>query len=495
MNTKAVAAVLVAVLLAVATFAVYEFYVAPSAQNQCVSIPGGTFVKDTVTSRSFGAITEYALPGNDTWPSAVTVSPDGSIWFVEQAVPGVAHLFPNNMTLVEYAWPGFKAPTLAGCFPYDASSAIVLWNGRVWSADEFGDAIYGVNPSDGSVATINATGRANYPYWLAVGPDGDLWVAFDDTPATLGRIFPNLTMSTINLVGVGEDNPLQLDFVNDSLALLSTINLSGNSTVSCFCNGHIYAFNPSTVGQSITPAIIGGGYNLIEPTSVTYSDGRIWVAQHYSSSVVSYDFATRSWTDFPTSLVPWTNTTLPLLIEANGSEVWFNEHYANKMAVIQPAEGTLTELSESNPPITSNLAIQNDEYMTISGSLVWFTSMSGNYVGFVNGSFKPTFGIQAVGTNKVTVPRGGNATATLQVTGTWPAQMEVGVSDSEGYFSLPTLIRATPSVPSIPVGEQPYRFTLNLAAEQKAPPGNYTVAVTLTDGGVQQSAYIFVTVT
>jgi len=494
-SRKAVAAVLVAALVAGSALVVYEFYLAPStAQSGCVSIQGGTFERDSVTNRTFGAITEYALPGSDTWPSAVTVGPDGSIWFVEQAVPGVAHLFPGNGTLIEYAWPGYKPPTLANCFPNASSSGIALWNGRVWAADEFGNVIFGVNPADGSVLTVNSTGKGNYPYWLAAGPDGNLWVTFDNAPGELGRIYPNGSMSIINLVGTGEDSPLQLDFVNSTFALLSTINLSTNSTTQgCICNGHIYSFDPSNVGSSITLTVVGAGYNLVEPTSVTYSQDRIWVAQHYSSSVVSYDFGTRSWTKYPTSLVPWTNTTLPYFVAANGSEIWLNEHYANKIALINPGDGTLTEISESDPPASSNSGIQNDEYIALSGGRLWFTSMSGNYVGFVNAGFGQAFGINA-STDKATIPAGGNATFSLKVTGTRDAAMEVGVSDSEGYFSVPNLVRATPSVSEIPPGSVEYDFALGVQVAQTTPAGNYTIAVTVTEGGTQQSVYLYVTV-
>jgi len=51
----------------------------------------------------FGAVTKYLLPQNRS-PNAITVAPDGSVWFAELGVPGVAHLYQNG-TLVEYRWP------------------------------------------------------------------------------------------------------------------------------------------------------------------------------------------------------------------------------------------------------------------------------------------------------------------------------------------------------------------------------------------------------
>jgi len=494
-----IAALVVIAVVVVSGLAAYEAYFAPGLsqpQQQCVSLPGGTFVRSQTTNRTFGAVTEYALPGNDTWPSAITAASDGSIWFAEQAVPGVTHLFPNNGTIVEYAWPGYKTPTEANCFPNAVSSGIALWDGRVWSADEFANMIFGVKPSDGSVVSINATGRASYPYWLAVGPDGNLWVTFDNTPALLGRIFPNLTISLITLSGTGEDSPLQLDFVNSSYALLASINLSENATTKgCVCNGHIYSFDPSTVGSTITPSVVGGGYNLIEPTSASYSTEAVWVAQHYASSVVAYEFKSGTWTQYPTSRVPWTNTTLPLQVAANGSEVWFNEHYANKIAFLNPVSGTLTEFDESNPPATTYEGIQNDEYIAISGGRLWFSSMTGNYVGFVDASYKPAFNVTVSGSNAVSIPPGENASLKLGISGSWTSPMGVSVSDSENYASAPTLISITPSVPAVPTGGSSYELGVNIAVSPSLRAGEYTVAVTIADGLIQQTAYVFVTVT
>jgi streptogramin lyase len=491
------AALVVIAVIAVSGIVVYEGYFSQGpAQPQCVSLKGGTYVRSQTTNRTFGAVTEYSLPGNDTWPSAITAAPDGSVWFAEQAVPGITHLYPNNGTIVEYAWPGYKAPTLANCFPSVASSAVALWNGRVWSADEFANVIFGVNPGDGSVVSINATGKASDPYWLAVGPDGNLWVTFDNAPAKLARVFPNLTMSLISLSGTGEDNPLQLDFVNSSYAVLASINLSENSTTKgCVCNGHVYSFDPSAVGSTITPSVVGGGYNLIEPTSASYSTEGVWVAQHYASSVAGYDFRSGTWTQYPTSRVPWTNTTLPLQMAANGSGVWFNEHYANKVALLNPGRGTLTEIDESDPPPTTYEGIQNDEYIALAGSRLWFTSMTGNYVGFVDASHKPSINLAVSGSNAVNVAPGGNASLSVGISGSWSAPMRVSVSDSENYEAAPTLIRVTPGVSAVPAGASSYALGVDVAVSPLLKAGEYTVAVTVTDGLIQQSAYIFVTVT
>jgi virginiamycin B lyase len=493
---RAIIVLCIVVLIVGGSLTAYEFILVPGG-SVCQGIAGGSIVRGTTVQATFGAVTEFRLPGLDRWPNAITTASDGSVWFAEQEVPGVAHLFPNNGTLVEYAWPGYPAPKPPDCLQSVSVSGIAIWDGRVWAADEFSNAIVGVNPADGSAKVLNTTGRADFPYWLAVGPDGALWFTSDNTPAVLGRIETDMTLSVISLAGLGSDEPLQLDFVNSSLAFLTTINQSINSsTHACVCNGHVYSFDPSIVAATIAPEKVGSGFNLVLPTSVSYADGVVWVAQHGASSVVGYDTETGAWATYPTSRVPWTNITLPLLVETNSGKVWFNEHQANKIGLLDPKAGTLTEYSESDPPAANFSGVQNDLSISAAADGLWFTSMTGNYVGFIDPNIGPTFLVGVAGANASTVPPGGNATFTVKVSGTWNGKLTVSSSDSEDYQSIPESIRVVPSMNTIEPGENSsvaLRVTVDVGGTLRG--GSYTVAVTFSDDLVQQTAYLFVKVT
>jgi streptogramin lyase len=491
----------VVALVIVASVAVYEVFFASSTPS-CATLGGATMVKSQTTKIEFGPVTEYGLPSPDRWANAVTTAPDGSVWLAEEGIPGVAHLFPSNGTVVEYAWPGYTASSPPDCVPPYSSSGIAIWNGKVWAAEEFGNVLWGVNPADGSTQLVNVTGRADFPYWLSVGPDGDLWFTSDNLPAVLGRIQTNMSLQIIPLDGMGNDEPIQIEFVNSSLAYMSTINLSENSTThGCVCNGHIYSFNPGIVGQAITPTRVGGDLNLRLPTSVTYSAGSVYVAQHEAASVARFDYATGTWTEYPTSLVSWSPTTLPYVVQAIGNDVWFNEHYSNKIAILNPTLGTLTEYSESNPPITNFDGVQNDVSIApASNNSLWFTSLSGNYVGLLNGNYDSGITIQAVGTNTKSVSPGGGTSFTLSVRfpcalGGGACPLGVNVSDSENPESVPTAIRIAPSTNLIQGATTPFNLGVNVTVGQGVKQGNYTIAVTVTNGGVQQTAYLFLVVT
>lgn len=503
MRRRTLAAIAVLAMVVVSGFAAYEeYYAAPG--SQCDPIPPGTVRKSQVTSTAFGAVTEWALPSQGRWPNAVAVASDGSIWFAEEEVPGVAHLYPSNGTLVEYPWPGYATPKPPDCSAPASSFGIAIWGGRVWATDQFADhgtgAVIGLDPGDGSVVKVNATTRASSPYWVASGPDGNLWFTSDNTtqhPARLGRIYPNLTLSVVNLVGVPKyEEPIQLDFVNSSLAFVSALDVvtQNSTTKDCVCEGHIYSFNPSDPSTSIPASVVGGSYKVLLPSSVSYSDGRVWVAQHGPSSVLSYDLGTKVWTKYPTSLVPW-STSLPYYVYASGNEVMFNEHYANKIALLHVSAGTLTEYSESTPPASGPQGIQNDESIAPAGGGLWFSSLSGNYVGFVSSTYAPSFSVSS-GTSTVSLAPGGKVSVPMKVTGTWSTPLGVNASDSEGYSSVPNMIGVAPGVSTIPpAGPSPYTLNVEISVRQSTAPGNYTVAVTVTAGGVQQTRYIFLVVT
>ena len=510
MRKGAVAAAAVLVVIVLAGVAVYTqpprtpstSTTATGPAARCDPIPGGTHASVHLNSTTFGAVTEWALPGSGRIPDAVLASPDGSVWFAEQEVPGVAHLYPGNGTLVEYAWPGFPTPEPPDCLDQAESSGIAFWNGMVWAADMYANngvgAVIGVNPATGSTERVNLTGQAAFPYWLAVGPHDDLWYTSDNItqyPARLGRISPDLTVSAVDLIGVSKyDEPIQVDIVNSSLGLIAALDQVGTPKGGCVCTGHIYSFDPSVNSTSVPVSVVGGNYTLVLPDSVSYSDGRVWVAQHGASSVVSYDFATGSWTKYPTSLVPWTYTTLPYVIYASGSDAWFNEHYADKIALLHSGSGTLTEYSESDPPASNGSGIQNDISIAPAAGGLWFTSLSGNYVGFVNGSYAPSFAISPPAGGPLSLSPGGTASVSLDVNGSWSAPLVVNSSDTEDYASVPDNITITPSVLAIPPGTSQYVLRVQIAAAASLPAGDYTVAVTVTEGEVQQTAFVFLVV-
>jgi streptogramin lyase len=419
------------------------------------------------------------------WSNAVTVSSDGSVWFGEQAVPGVAHLLLNG-TLVEYPWPTAREPR-TGCGYRTGIWGIQVWNGLVWAADSDENALVGVDPATGGATVVNVTGDAPQPYTLAASPDGSLWFTTLSQNAVLGRLMPNLTAVAYQVNGLGGEVPLQVEFVNSSYAYFVALN-----PIRPY--GHLYAFDPEVSGRSITPVRVGGAFQILDPSSVSATGGHVWVTQHGASDLAEFDVKSGNWTVFPTSTENFTTTTLPYFVYAGGQEVWFNEHYANRIAVLNASAGTLTEFSEADPPIENGSLIQNDLTIAPGDGGLWFTSITGNYVGFVNGSVRIPLSISVRGADSIALAPGQTAKMDFLVGGVGRDGAKVGTSDSEAYDSVPNLITMAPSMTVIPPSSGPQALQVAVTPRVGTAPGTYTMAVSVSDGLVIQTAYFFLRV-
>ena len=465
---------------------------APSGTDTsaCLPLGGRAELKSTLGHQNITALTEWQLPGFDRYPNAVVEAPDGSVWFGEQSVPGIAHFFPDNGTLIEYAWPP-SAPTIQGSCPFKASIwGIALWNGMVWATDGNGNVVVGLNPANRSFVILALPQPGSAPYTLTPGPDGALWfTALSQTPF-IGRVSPSLTVSMYPVFNEPDEIPSDIQFVNSSYAYFTALSLKGPTP------SGVYSFDPERVSGGVIPTRVGGNVMLTDATSVaSSSSGTVWVVQHSTSNLWGFEPATQEWMVYPTSTESYTDTTLPYFVRTSGSVVWFNEHYANRIAELNPYPiGTLTEYSESNPPATNFAQIQNDLTIASAPDGLWFTSMTGNYVGFVNATYQPSFSVSVQGPNSLTLSPGENVTIQLKVDGSWNRGLQLSFSDSESYTSLPSLIGIGSNTTALQPGTGQERLTVELSIAKSMAPGRYTVGVTASDGLILQTAYVFVSV-
>jgi streptogramin lyase len=482
-NRRTAVAASVIVLLCVAAVGAY-FASGQGQGKECSApevAPGGSYQAGVV---QFGSLTEYCLANPSRFSNALAVAPDGSVWFGEEAVPGFGHLLTNG-TVFEYPWGysnGQAGEYQTGIW------GVTVWNGRVWGTDLDHGALVGLDPQDGKQVVVNTSATVPTPYTLSASPDGSLWFTSLASPPRIGRMSANLSVSVYTLPALGKEAPLQVRFVNSTSGYLVALNPFSSTGA-----GGLYSFSVNSSSRTLdcTPL---AGLSLFDPDSLALLDGGVFIAQHGPSSVVGYDLSAGTWTVYPTSTVSYLPNTLPYFVEADGSKLWFNEHYGNRIALLDPVKGTLTEYSEADPPIADADHLQNDLTIAVSSAGLWFTSATGNYVGLVDGSRQPAFSVSVEGSNALALAMGGTQEVKVQVTGSWSGSLQVKVSDSENYTSVPRLISIQPGEPEVPSGSGPATLGVALAAESGLQPGRYTVGVTLSDGLVSQTAYLFVTV-
>jgi streptogramin lyase len=482
---RPLAVILLLLVASVGGFYAYkQLYPSPS----CNSPLGGTKVLRTQLAppTTFGGVTEFALPSPLRDPNSPTVAPDGSVWFAEQSVAGLAHFYPDNRTLVEYAWPyGYPAPPSSGGVCGDKTDVwgVVLWNGKVWASDPTGNQLVAMDPSAGQLTTVKLPSNSSFPYTLTPGPNNTLWFP-ELFVSKIGELSANGSLHEFTLPGGIKAEPTQVIFANSTTGYYSDVGAGGTGT------GGIYSFNPG----HFSPTLVGG-VHLSESDSITIAAGALWVALHGSSSVASYNFTTKGWSYYPTTPVSWSPTTLPYFVSANGSSVWLNEHYGNRIARIDPANGSLTEYSESNQPVNGSF-IGNTLTFALGGGRAWFTEWTGNVLGYVDGSYDPGFSTSITGNSTVVVNRGSSASVNFVVHDTThQGELNITFADSESLTSKPSNLSfsAASTAFTPPTGGES-SIKVTISASQSLAPGTYTAILTASDGLTYKSSFLRIVV-
>jgi len=255
-------------------------------------------------------------------------------------------------------------------------------------------------------------------------------------------------------------------------------------------NGGVFTFNPTSFNASK----VGGRKILYSPTSVAVGGSGVWVTQHGASSLQLYNLKDRTWTTYPTSTVAYQISTLPYFVRTNGSLVWFNEHYGNKIAMLDTDSQILTEFSVSNPPATNGSQIDNVLTIALGKDRVWFTGWTANYVGFVDASFEPDFSISILGKPVLHVQSGRAVNLTLAVTGSSANPLSIELSDSELYTSKPVNIMMDAKPNNIESLSGQIMIPIDIVTAASLKPGGYTLLITVTDGLVYRSVYVTLSV-
>jgi streptogramin lyase len=483
-----VLAVVVVIILLAGALAAYSFLrpgSPTSGSSACPSNYRGTApIRTTLTYSTVGHITTFNLPESSRVPNAITVAPDGSVWFGEEAMPAFAHLFQNG-TLLEYVWPGTYPPP--GAIDYSCGYrtqiwGVALWNGTVWATDTSGDQLVNLNPATGDFHFYTLSANA-FPDYLVAGLDGRLWFTELFVPAIVS-LDQNGTSHTYTLPTGFQGTPTQIYFVNSSYALYDDAGQAGAN------DGGVYSFNPSH------PVFtrVAGTRPLTGLTGLVTADGGIWVSEHGPPFIDFYNHSSSEWTDYPNSLVHYASTTLPYFIQSDGTHVWFNEHYGDRIAEIDPTSDLMIEYAISNPPAANLSSITGSQTIARSGENIWFAEFGANKVGFADFSTPPPFELLPLSSPEMAVKPGGTAALSFELLGNSSSNVELKFSDSESSTGVPKNLNATSSNYHFDNFASGAKFTVNIAAGAGLAPGAYVFDVTATSGSVSYSVFLRVQV-
>jgi virginiamycin B lyase len=417
----------------------------------------------------FNAVTKFRLP-DKVFPNGITVASDGSVWFGEQAPPGIAHLYGNG-TMVEYRWtPNYSLSTTS-------IWGVADWHGRIWVTDAAGGQIVSLDPSASIVSAIKLSNAGAFPYTITLGLDDALWFT-ELYGSKLGRINAQCKLTEYSIPTNFGGTPTQIEFVNSTYGYYVD---AGNATNGL---GEVLKFNT----RQFNPQPVGGNFRPQAASSLALVGDGLWVAQHASSNLAFYSFQTDSWTQFPTTPVDYVESTLPYFVAANGSLLWFNEHYANRIGVIDTDRSTLTEYSLSNPPANKTTQIDNALTFALGKDRVWFTELTANYVGYVNATYKPDFVVSPSVQNLKLMPDQ-NVSLSFVVKSSPGESLAIKLADNENFTARPEKIRMRANLMATPRSNQKV-FTISVGADRGLAPGSYVLLVTVSNGVINRGVYV-----
>ena len=489
MRTSRLAALAIVVLLVGAVSAYTYFYYAgsppTSATTGCPSNYVGTSpIRTQLSNVTSGHMTEFKLPGVSRAPNGIAVAPDGSVWFGEESLPALAHLSQNG-TLLEYVWPGTYPPP--GAIDYSCGYrtqiwGVALWNGTVWASDTSGNQLVNLDPATGEFHFYTLSANA-FPYYLVAGLDGRLWFTELFVPAIVS-LDENGTAHTYTLPTGIQGTPTQIYFVNSSYALYDDAGQAGAN------DGGVYSFNPSH------PVFtrVGGARLLSGLTGLATASGGIWVSEHGPPFINFYNYSSSGWTNYPTSTISYASTTLPYFVQSDGTHVWFNEHYGDKIGEIDPTTDSMIEYAISNPPVGNLSSITGTQTIARAGERIWFAEFGANRVGFADFSYPPPFSLLPLSSQTVSVKPGSSTRLSFEFQGSSSSPVQLKFSDSETVTAIPTDLNATSSGYQFLGSLTGTRFTLDISANAALAPGTYIFDVTATDGAVAYTVFIHVDV-
>jgi streptogramin lyase len=422
----------------------------------------------------FNAVTKFRLP-EKVFPNGITVASDGSAWFGEQDPPGIAHLYGNG-TMVEYRW----SPN----YPLSTTSiwGVADWHGRVWVTDAMGGQIVTLDPNASTVSAVRLRNEGAFPYTITLGLDDALWFT-ELYGSRLGRIDAQCKLTEYRVPTNFGGTPTQVEFVNSTYGYYVD---AGNATNGL---GEVLAFNT----RQFNPQPVGGNFRPQAATSLALAGDGLWVAQHASSNLAYYSFQTHTWTQYPTTPVSYVPSTLPYFVAANGSLLWFNEHYANRIGVIDTERGLLTEYSLSNPPANKTTQIDNALTFAVGKDRVWFTELTANYVGYVNAAYKPPFVLSPSVQNLKLLP-GQNVSLSFVVSSSPGESLAIRLADNENFTARPEKIRMSASVIATPRVNQKV-LTINIGTDRDLAPGRYVLLVTVSNELINRGVYVQLLIT
>ncbi len=428
-------------------------------------------------------VTEYSLPP-DSAPNGLVVDKSGLVW-VTSKNSTLYSVDPQSGQVKNYEIKG-------GQIPYENTgvNSVMVWaiveadDGKIWFSHLGSTSIWRFDPSSGIFDSYKSETGA--PFQMKA--DGDkIWFTTlrGDTIGVMEKS-QNGTYTVSTFDTISHANPAGIFLQNNSVW---TANVGSQNIFQYKINQDNY----TTKSISIIREIPSGNATLFSsPTDLFVDRNTLWLTEHGTSFLTSYDLNSGKITRYPTSQNTFNTTTLPFWIRgiADPKVLWFNEHQGNKIGRFDISNKTLTEYSIPSLPkdgyLTYPLNISQDP---LDEKILWFSEWNTDKIGVVNGHVVIPFEINLNAT-QITLKNHSTNVVALQV-------MNYMNSSNQLFLNASSSITPTASLGNLSIQFSSNIVTLShnstvqlTMRDGGVDPGNYTVGISASDGMVTTTKFL-----
>ena len=388
----------------------------------------------TGDAKSNTFVTEYKIPTVCTQPLAITVTPNGQIWFVESNVGRIANFDPVTESFTEFDNPNWPEGSRSMNWGIDYSS-----DDSLWYTDGTSDSLwrFGINDESYTAITFPTSESGSLPQKLKI--DGSSAFVNDFTGGKL-TVF-DITQDVDEVKYISIVNPIPQSFTGD-FDLDSNNNLWYTNWVPD--NTGILAKFDFTRYQQETSLIETSSENYVEafefPNDLNTANGlsidsndNVWILDTSSSFFFKFDPLTEEFTKYITNVPPlisYGNAT-GVITNPISRPYWstfdnygnliFTEQTSNRIALFDVNKESLIEymVPSKNPNWADCGDLKDCGVAQIFGisvydKQIWFTEWVENNIGVIDTDKPLPFSVET-DTEIISVKKGESAEFVLTV--------------------------------------------------------------------------------
>lgn len=439
-------------------------------------------LQNVIPEKKSPYVKEYSLPLGSA-PNGLVEDKTGLVWVTAQNAT-LYSVDPSSGQVEKYL-------VKSGATPYANArvNSTMVWAiaqddvGNIWFSPLGTKTIWRFDPSSHAFASY--TSETGAPFQIKSDKKGEVWFT-TLRGNTVGVIKPQNNDYAISTFDTGSNtNPAGIFLQNNSLWIANV----GTQNIFKYAINH-----KDNLAQGITIAqkIPNDNVTLFSaPTDLLVDKNILWLTEHGTSFLTSYDLTDGKITRYPTSKNNFQTTTLPFWIRGvdNPQVLWFNEHQGNKIGCFDVSNKTLIEYNIPSLPkdgyLTYPLNISQDPR---DEKILWFSEWNTDKVGVVDGNLPISFDL-GLNTTHVVLNHGKTSVVDMTI---------IGASHYSNTLSLNASSSITPTAD---LGNLTVQFSSNVASPShdrihvfldgsRVNPGNYTVGLSASDGFVTKTKFL-----